>query len=446
MGQGISRFQKCTNLAKKAYDKKPKKGVKMSKDRIIDRKHLLSLRRDKIRVNQKSFAEIVGMPVDTLRSYEQGRRLLTADKFREIKDCLGYREDNGSLRVMIDYLRITFKEVTDLDFFCQTYLYCPLSEFVSTDTKLMMYTHLWRRGDIWIFDYADKSQTGNYQITLQLSGAGCRQYELILEREGLIWEEALQKMYFERSDMKTTRVDIALDEMYLGYDNESEQLQLSDLITKVYHGELLYDRMNKWNYIGGGSLDMDSGESNGISIYFGSRQSDMYFNFYEKRYELAKKEKMTVTESLEVFDIWNRYEIRLSQGKAHKWLEDFVGGVPIDDLSKGIIRQKLEVYDGNNDWGAYLPDSKWQRLFGDGMKVKLSTSPEAYSIERTIKWLVYQVSNSLKLVEEADKILNTAYLRLIMEAGELTEETENVLKQLSVSDIQFIEEELRKGA
>lgn len=412
----------------------------MSKDRLIDRKHLISLRKNKVRVTQKIFADLVGLPVDVIKSYELGRRALTADKFREIKQTLGYRYDSqGSLRIMIDYLRLTFKDVTDLDFFCRQYLYCPLKEFISTETKLMMYSHLWRRGDIWIFDYADKSQTGNYQITVQLSGAGCRQFELILEREGLTWEQALQKIYYGRSDMKVTRVDVALDEMYKGYGHENEHFRLLDLIKKVEDKEVLYDRINKWNFVGGGSLDFEKGDRDGISIYFGSRQSDLYFNFYEKRYELAKKEKMTVAEALEVFEIWNRYEIRLSQGKAHKWFEDFVNGVPIEDLSKGIITSKLDVYDGTNDYGAFLPDEKWQRLFGGYEPVRLSMSPEPYSIVKTVKWLVYQVSNSLKLVEEADRKMDTAYLKMIMESGELTEEHEAILKQLSVRDKEYID-------
>lgn len=40
------------------------------------------------------------------------------------------------------------------------------------------------------------------------------------------------------------------------------------------------------------------------------------FNFYEKRYEFAQKEGISVEEALEIFGVWNRYEIRLSQAKA----------------------------------------------------------------------------------------------------------------------------------
>ena len=54
----------------------------------------------------------------------------------------------------------------------------------------------------------------------------------------------------------------------------------------------------------------------GLSLYFGSRQSPLYFNFYQKDYELARKESMSVEEAREKHEIKNRYEIRLSDEKA----------------------------------------------------------------------------------------------------------------------------------
>ena len=38
-------------------------------------------------------------------------------------------------------------------------------------------------------------------------------------------------------------------------------------------------------------------------------------------------------------------------------------------------------------------------------------------IERTIHWLTYQVANSLALVTEADKILQTEYMKMIQNSG-----------------------------
>lgn len=94
--------------------------------------------------------------------------------------------------------------------------------------------------------------------------------------------------------MRVTRLDIAIDELYLGSARESEQFDLNSLVQKSYTNELFFDKLKTWNYIGGGGVRKAKDgsfveEPNGLSIYFGSRQSEMYFNFYEKRYELAKK-------------------------------------------------------------------------------------------------------------------------------------------------------------
>lgn len=404
----------------------------MVKDRVVNGRYLKKFRKERIGVSQNDFASMVGLSLNTIKSYESNRRMLTTEKFLEMKEQLGYlNNESNRLEVLIDYVRITFMDVRDLEYFVERYLYCPLSEFDSNETRLMMYTHLWKRGDIWIFDYADKSRTDNYQMTLQLSGKGCRQMELIMEREGITWCEFFQKMLFERKDMRVRRLDIAMDELYQGIDKEHEQVNLSDLIRKLYSKELYYEKMKTWNAIDGGKLDGSANQ--GLSLYFGSRQSNMYFNFYEKRYELARREGMTVSESLGVFGVWNRFEIRLAREKAEAVVEEFTGGVDLAEIARGLINSRLEVFDGTNEYGGYVPDEKWQKLFGGVEPLTLSVRPEPYDIESTVKWLIYQVSNSLLLVDEADKILNTQYLQMILSAGELTDKAKATLEALEYS-------------
>ncbi|HEO8616124.1 TPA: XRE family transcriptional regulator [Streptococcus suis] len=405
----------------------------MVKDRVVNGRYLKKFRKERIGVSQNDFASMVGLSVNTIKSYESNRRMLTTEKFLEMKEQLGYlNNESNRLEVLIDYVRITFMDVRDLEYFVERYLYSPLSEFESNETRLMMYTHLWKRGDIWIFDYADKSRTDNYQMTLQLSGKGCRQMELIMEREGITWCEFFQKMLFERKDMRVRRLDIAMDELYQGIDKEHEQVNLSDLIRKLYSKELYYEKMKTWNAVDGGKLDGSANQ--GLSLYFGSRQSNMYFNFYEKRYELARREGMTVSESLGVFGVWNRFEIRLAREKAEAVVEEFTGGVDLAEIARGLINSRLEVFDDTNEYGGYVPDEKWQKLFGGVEPLTLSVRPEPYDIESTVKWLIYQVSNSLLLVDEADKILNTQYLQMILSAGELTDKAKATLEALAYSN------------
>ncbi|VGV41837.1 Cro/CI family transcriptional regulator [Streptococcus pyogenes] len=65
--------------------------------------------------------------------------------------------------------------------------------------------------------------------------------------------------------------------------------------------------------------------------------------------------------------------------------------------------------------------------------MKLRMKPEPYTIDRTVNWLMYQVANSLKLVEEAGKIMDTDILKMIQENGEITDRAEHILDDLKAS-------------
>ena len=383
--------------------------------------------RKKRKLTQKKFALSAGISLQSLKFYETGRRELTLDKFREIKSKFGCLEhDPSRLRVMVDYVRITLMSIRDLEFFCKKFLHVAFKDFQSYESKLMNYNHLWKRGDIWIFDYFDKFETGNYQITMQLSGKGCRQMELIFENERITWLDFFQELKIAYGeDMRVTRLDLAIDELYQGYEKETEQFLLSDMITKYYHKELDFNSMRTWNYIGGGSLNFEDEQEieenrQGISLYFGSRQSEMYFNFYEKRYEIAKKEGISVSDSVRLFRIWNRYEVRFSQGKARAFVSEVLAGSEIAELTRSIFQGAIQIYDGTDEQGFRKYDSKWQQLFGNHEAVRLTVSPEPYSVERTIRWLVERVSNSLLFVSEIDRMFMQENMKKIMASGELT--------------------------
>lgn len=396
--------------------------------------------RQKTGLNQADFAKVCGIDRTLISRYETGKKALSLDRFNEIKSAFGYGyAEKERLRVLIDYVRITFKSVRDLDFFCTMFLHCRFREFRSVTSGLMNYNHVWQRGNIWIFDFADKFDTGNYQITLQMSGQGCREFECVLAKYDLTWFDFFKDLDFSyRATMNVTRLDIAIDELYLGKGNESEQFELSDMITKYYNQELYFEKLRRWNYVGGGSLNFEDEQDRednrqGISLYFGSRQSELYLNFYEKRFERAKQDGISVEDALCVYDEWNRYEIRLAHKKANAVVQEYLQGIDLGEIARGLINANFDVYDGVNEWGAYIADEKWQKLFGGSFPLVLSTKPEPYSIEKTIKWLSQQVAPSLALVSEYDKITQEDYLAMILSCGEITERGQQILDDIKNS-------------
>ena len=89
-------------------------------------------------MSQKQFAEAVDLPTRTYRSYEAGERGLSIEKFRDLKAKLGFHREHEkqSLRARIDYLRISFPALRDLESFCENFLFCHLSEFSAQETLI----------------------------------------------------------------------------------------------------------------------------------------------------------------------------------------------------------------------------------------------------------------------------------------------------------------------
>lgn len=293
-------------------------------------------------------------------------------------------------------------------------------------TSFMKYELLYRYGDIWFFGFNSSfSENGEDKdrITVQLSGQGCRQLELYLGSENITWIDFIKKLKQKYGDnFSVTRIDIAVDEMAM--ENTKENFDLSSLITRYYNQDIVSPYLKNFSFVGGGGFDfenpLETENRQGLSIYLGSRQSEMYFNFYEKRYEIAKKEGISVSDSVRLFGIWNRYEVRFSQGKARSFISEILSGADIAELTRSIFQGAIQIYDGTDEHGFRKFDRKWQLLFGNNEAVRLSVNPEPYTVEKTIRWLVERVSNSLVYVSEIDRLFMQENMKKIMESGEIT--------------------------
>ena len=157
-------------------------------------------------------------------------------------------------------------------------------------------------------------------------------------------------------------------------------------------------------------------------------------NFYEKRYELAKKENMSVREAVEIFGVWNRFELRFQDYKSMAFLEEVSQGREIADTARAVLNKEIVVYNGVGEYGEYIPYRPWQEVLGGYETLKLTMKPEVYDVEKTFRWLIDQVSNSLVLFDEIGKKVSINYLRRILEAGELTDKYQKILEQISVED------------
>ena len=88
-----------------------------------------------------------------------------------------------------------------------------------------------------------------------------------------------------------------------------------------------------------------------------------------------------------------------------------------------------------NDWKL---NDRWSWFVGDQrQKLKLTTKPEPYTLERTFNWLQRQVAPTLKMLKKIDYDNGTSYLKTIEEQAKLTEKHEKIIQQQTapVSDL-----------
>ena len=164
------------------------------------------------------------------------------------------------------------------------------------------------------------------------------------------------------------------------------------------------------------------------TLYLGSLKSDVYFCIYEKDYEQYVK----LGTPLEEADIINRFEIRLRNERAYYAVRDLLTYYDAEQTAFSIINQYVRFVDEEpdkrkNDWKL---NDRWAWFIGDNRQsLKLTTKPEPYTLDRTLRWVQRQVAPTLKMLKRIDYGNGTDYLKIIEQQAKLTEKHEMIIKQ-----------------
>ena len=93
-----------------------------------------------------------------------------------------------------------------------------------------------------------------------------------------------------------------------------------------------------------------------------------------------------------------------------------------------IINQYVRFVDEEpdkrkNDWKL---NDRWAWFIGDNRQsLKLTTKPEPYTLDRTLRWVQRQVAPTLKMLKKIDKGNGTDYMETIEKQAKLTEKHRN---------------------
>lgn len=166
----------------------------------------------------------------------------------------------------------------------------------------------------------------------------------------------------------------------------------------------------------------------GSTLYIGSLKSEVYFCVYEKAYEQYVKYDIPIEET----DVKNRFEIRLKNERAYYAVTDLLTYQDAEQTAFSIINQYIRFVD--RETGKRSSDcptnAAWAYFIGEHReRLKLTTKPEPYTLQRTLNWIARQVAPTWKTIEKIDAKNQTTYLKDILEHAKLTERHKAIIKQ-----------------
>ncbi|MEQ6205366.1 replication initiation factor domain-containing protein [Enterococcus mundtii] len=387
--------------------------------------------RKELGLKQQELADKLHIERSLISKIENGKRAISKELAEKVSEVLHLDGGKASVEAKIDFLRVRFKTM-DVQTVIRKLLHMDMNWFTHEARGFYHYTETFSYGSIRLFRNPENINMG---IMLDLSGEGCRQLEEVFEEDhDRTWTEFFRSLYdddiFGKGlvvDTKITRIDIALDELIVkGQPN----FDLYKLKEKMEAG-LIGTTFKNFDFSGGYSLEKGQKVNKGLSLYFGSRQSPLYFNFYQKDYEIARKEGLSIEKAREIHEIKNRYEIRLSDEKAFLFVEYFLStGESLDWLVKEIINASLVVYEIEDGVRVYCKE--WYNVIDKLEGLRLSVQGEKPSIEKTLRWLSNYLAPSLKMIKLIDSRLGTNELMERIEFAELKEKHEELIEQVCV--------------
>lgn len=182
-----------------------------------------------------------------------------------------------------------------------------------------------------------------------------------------------------------------------------------------------------------GKYGVDIPKNTWETLYLGSTNSQLHFCIYQKNYEQYVKNGT----DLEDTEIKNRFEIRLKDDRAYHAVVDLLTYRDVEQTAFSIINHYLRFVDREDG----KPKSRWKLnadwawFIGENReKLKLTTQPEPYTLERALQWLHRQVAPTLKMVAKLDKQNHTTILKDMIEHTKLKKKHKHLL-QLEKSEI-----------
>lgn len=369
---------------------------------------------------QRYLAEKVGISRSLLSKVEKGTRQLSAEKLNLILDSL-QEELVPVNRVLIDYLTIHFFSNQHLKLI-EAIIGMPIERFEELDYAPKGYIGQYVWNQVITIRYSiDDTVKGT---VMEFSGQGCKHLAMRLKTAKSNWQEFFRKVLAYQGNF--TRIDFTLDD-FVG------SLSIPELKRKVTLGHVWTTFQVSESH---GGTDITNNESNGETLYLGSKKSQCRFCFYQKDYEQRKRRGIPLEEA----EVKNRFELRYRKEKAQSLAKIISRTHDLTKLFFELLNGAICFYDRDpNDPGAKV-DKKWAAFIGNHGAITISLETIPQSFEKSMNWLIHGVSPSLAFIAQVDQTFHSSLLSLIIEQGEMNPRQIKLLQNMKADPGYYQEE------
>lgn len=293
---------------------------------------------------------------------------------------------------IVDYIRVSFK-THDVKDIIQNVLNLHEDFMKHKPTGFYGYVGTYEMDMIKVFYSKPDDERG---VLIEMSGQGCRQFEAFLTCQKKTWFDFFRECKDKKG--KFTRLDIAIDDRktYFSIPALCERIRRQECITKFK--SISYD----------GSTLLDGGKPYGMTLYMGSKKSDVYFCFYQKGFEQAQKYDIPYDD---IDKKWNRYELRLKDDRAEKAIQELLKKEDLTYIAISVINYYVRFVDKDERHKRHWESSKfWTKFIGDVGKLRLAVKAEKDTFEKSYVWLKNNCAPIMRVVLEMDKAKGTNYI------------------------------------
>ena len=363
---------------------------------------------------------MAGISREHLSRIESGKVAVTEEMKVKLLEALEKFNPEAPLTMLFDYVRIRFPTL-DIGHIIKDILQLNIQYMIYEDFGHYSYTEHYYIGDIFVFTSSDEEKG----VLLELKGKGCRQFESYLLAQERSWYDFLMDALVDGGVMK--RLDLAIND-------HTGMLDIPELTEKCRNEECVSVFRSFKSYASGELVKHEEQDKAGMgyTLYIGSLKSEVYFCVYEKSYEQYIKLGIPIEEA----PIKNRFEIRLKNERAYYAVRDLLTYYDAERTAFSIINRYVRFVDKEadkkrSDWKLSV---RWAWFIGENREpLKLTTKPEPYTLDRTLRWIQRQVDPTLKMLETITAKTGIDYLKEIRKSTKLTEKHYKIIEQQTTS-------------